>query len=227
MPPSNKPPEPQPDPQDAHVGSTSTEERSGAHKEPSDAEVLAEASAIYPDTSPGAPTAAEIAAEAYAIFLNRGSRHGQDVDHWFEAERLLRAKRAAAHATASNQTASPRQQESTRGHEEEDDRPGAVGERAAGIEPQKDSVARREESGQNASAARGTPVPESGGQHAGSGQVQRRDDPQAPKAGSQASSGQEAKRQEERVEQERPKPPAEKPLPSARDGKEGPVKPAR
>lgn len=66
---------------------------STTHREPSDAEVMAEAAAIYPDTSPNSPTEEEIAAEAYAIYLGRGGQHGQDLDDWLEAERLLRHSR--------------------------------------------------------------------------------------------------------------------------------------
>ncbi len=63
------------------------------HKEPTDAEVAAEAAAMYPDTNPGKPTPEEIAAEAHAIYLNRGGEHGRDVDDWLEAERRLNERR--------------------------------------------------------------------------------------------------------------------------------------
>lgn len=58
-------------------------------KGPTDADIAAEAAAMYPDTNPGKPTPEEIAAEAHAIYLNRGGEHGRDVDDWLEAERRL------------------------------------------------------------------------------------------------------------------------------------------
>ncbi|MGH9201249.1 MAG: DUF2934 domain-containing protein [Vicinamibacterales bacterium] len=64
-------------------------DRQPAHPEPTEREVMAEASAIYPDTSLDPPTPAEIAAEAYEIYLARGARDGSDQDDWFEAERRL------------------------------------------------------------------------------------------------------------------------------------------
>jgi hypothetical protein len=63
------------------------------HKEPSDAEVAAEAAAIYPDTNAGPPTPEEIAQEAHAIYMSRGGEHGHDMDDWLEAERRLKAAR--------------------------------------------------------------------------------------------------------------------------------------
>ena len=48
------------------------------HKEPTDAEVAAEAAAIYRDTNDGSPTPEEIAAEAHAIYLARGGEHGRE-----------------------------------------------------------------------------------------------------------------------------------------------------
>jgi hypothetical protein len=63
------------------------------HAEPTDAEVAAEAAAIYPDTNPGAPTPEQIAREAHAIYQSRGGEHGRDMDDWLEAERRLRARR--------------------------------------------------------------------------------------------------------------------------------------
>jgi hypothetical protein len=68
-------------------------DRRAAHPEPSEDQVMAEASAIYPDTFDTAPTPDEIAAEAYEIYLARGGRHGSDQDDWFEAERRLTARR--------------------------------------------------------------------------------------------------------------------------------------
>ncbi len=152
-------------------------------------------------TSAEAPTAAEIAAEAYAIFLHRGAQHGQSVEHWLEAEQLLRAKRVAAHAAGSSQTVSP-PEESTRG-QEGDDRQRAVGAGSASRAPQEEPVSGSEEPRQSASAARGTSISKPSGQHAGSGQVQRRDDPQAPGTGSQEGIGQEAERQKGRIQEQR------------------------
>jgi hypothetical protein len=66
------------------------------HREPTDAEVEAEAAAIYPDTNAGPPTPDEIAQEAHAIYMSRGGEHGRDVEDWLEAERRLREARGAA-----------------------------------------------------------------------------------------------------------------------------------
>ena len=52
-----------------------------------------EAVEIYPAAAAGGPTAAEIADEAYRIYLGRGSEHGQDLDDWLEAERRLSPRR--------------------------------------------------------------------------------------------------------------------------------------
>jgi hypothetical protein len=71
----------------------SKRERRGAVGGPAPAEVAAEAAAIYPDTFDTPPTANEIAAEAYKIYLARGGTHGQDQDDWLEAERRLSARR--------------------------------------------------------------------------------------------------------------------------------------
>jgi hypothetical protein len=60
---------------------------------PTDAEVAAEAAAMYPDTNAGPPSADDIAREAYAIYLHRGGHPGQDVDDWLEAERRLRERK--------------------------------------------------------------------------------------------------------------------------------------
>lgn len=68
-------------------------DRRPAEHEPSEAAIVAEAAAIYPDTFDTAPTPDEIAAEAYAIYLSRGSGHGQDQDDWYEAERRLQDRR--------------------------------------------------------------------------------------------------------------------------------------
>ena len=56
---------------------------------------MAEAAAIYPDTSPAAPTPDEIAAEAYAIYMARGGDHGRHEEDWLEAERRLAERRPA------------------------------------------------------------------------------------------------------------------------------------
>jgi hypothetical protein len=40
------------------------------------------------------PTAEEIAAEAYMIYVARGHVDGYDLDDWLEAERVLRQQRA-------------------------------------------------------------------------------------------------------------------------------------
>ena len=39
--------------------------------------------------SPGAPASAEVAALAYALWLQEGRPHGRDREHWAEAERQL------------------------------------------------------------------------------------------------------------------------------------------
>jgi hypothetical protein len=59
---------------------------------PTNAEIAAEAAAIYPDTNAGLPTPEQIAEEAYAIYQSRGGHHGRDLDDWIEAERRLREK---------------------------------------------------------------------------------------------------------------------------------------
>lgn len=169
------------DRQNQGAGSAPPEVKPIAHEEPSVGESLAEASAIYPDTSPSGPTAAQIAAEAYAIYLHRGARHGEDVEHWLEAERILRARWTAAQATASPQTASPQRQESTRGEPPEDDAQRTVAPRASGLEAEGKPVSTPPLPSESVIPTRGTSLPDSAGQLAGSGQVQRREDPQAPK----------------------------------------------
>ena len=62
------------------------------HNEPSEAEIAAEAAAIYPDTNAGPPTPEEIAVEAHAIYVARGGEHGRDMDDWLEAERRLKGR---------------------------------------------------------------------------------------------------------------------------------------
>ena len=69
-------------------------DRRPAHTEPLEAEVVAEAAAIYPDTFATPPSEEEIAREAYLIYLARGSQHGHDRDDWFEAERRVHERRA-------------------------------------------------------------------------------------------------------------------------------------
>lgn len=59
------------------------------HQEPTEAEIVEEASAIYPASEPGGPTPEEIADEAYKIYLGRGGEHGRDLEDWLEAERRL------------------------------------------------------------------------------------------------------------------------------------------
>ncbi|MEZ5287337.1 MAG: DUF2934 domain-containing protein [Vicinamibacterales bacterium] len=58
-------------------------------KTPDVHDVAAESAAIYPDTSAGPPTPEQIAAEAHAIYRERGSGHGRELDDWLEAERRL------------------------------------------------------------------------------------------------------------------------------------------
>jgi hypothetical protein len=82
---------PQTDGKDA-PGSAPRDRRT-ASSAPSPADVAAEASAIYPDTFDTPPSADEIAAEAYAIYLARGGEHGRDRDDWLEAERRLSERR--------------------------------------------------------------------------------------------------------------------------------------
>jgi hypothetical protein len=40
------------------------------------------------------PTAEEIAAEAYAIYIAHGQADGRDIDDWLEAEQSLKARQA-------------------------------------------------------------------------------------------------------------------------------------
>jgi hypothetical protein len=44
------------------------------------------------------PAEAEIALRAYELFLENGSRHGFDVEHWLQAERELRSQRMTSAA---------------------------------------------------------------------------------------------------------------------------------
>ena len=69
---------------------------------PTDAEIAAEAAAMYPDTNAGPPTPEQIAEEAYAIYLRRGGHHGRDLEDWIEAERRLREKHGRGGGPASN-----------------------------------------------------------------------------------------------------------------------------
>jgi hypothetical protein len=43
-----------------------------------------------------ASSQAEVAKEAYALFLERGGEHGHDVEDWLQAEQLVRARRSIA-----------------------------------------------------------------------------------------------------------------------------------
>lgn len=40
---------------------------------------------------------AEVAAEAYALFLERGGEHGHDVEDWLRAEQIVRERRSNAY----------------------------------------------------------------------------------------------------------------------------------
>ncbi len=73
----------------AYTTTTST-----PHREPTEKEVVEEATAIYPATEPGGPTPEEIAEEAYRIYAGRGDEHGRDIEDWLEAERRLVSIRA-------------------------------------------------------------------------------------------------------------------------------------
>ena len=73
--------------------STRRDRRAAHPGHPSEAEIAAEAAAIYPDTFDTPPTPEEIAAEAYAIYLERGGEDGRDQDDWLEAERKLSQRR--------------------------------------------------------------------------------------------------------------------------------------
>jgi hypothetical protein len=51
-----------------------------------------------PSAGPSADSSqAEIAKEAYALFLERGGVDGHDVEDWLRAEQILRARRSNAH----------------------------------------------------------------------------------------------------------------------------------
>ena len=43
---------------------------------------------------------AEIEKVAYELFLRDGSQHGKDREHWLEAEKIVRARHAAAEKKA-------------------------------------------------------------------------------------------------------------------------------
>jgi len=64
------------------------------HREPTEKEVVQEATEIYRTAAPGGPTPEEVAEEAYRIYLGRGAEHGNDVGDWLEAERRLVSIRA-------------------------------------------------------------------------------------------------------------------------------------
>jgi hypothetical protein len=84
-------------PDTKEVAEVTDRDRRPAHEEPSAARVMDEASAIYPDTFDTAPTPDEIAAEAYGMYLARGSEDGHDQDDWLEAERRLKDRRSSSH----------------------------------------------------------------------------------------------------------------------------------
>jgi hypothetical protein len=69
--------------------------------EPAETETPQEAqSATQPEQTSAAyerrpevwPPAAEIAVEAYALYVAGGYQDGHDLEHWLEAERLLRSR---------------------------------------------------------------------------------------------------------------------------------------
>jgi hypothetical protein len=60
---------------------------------PTPADVAAEAAAIYPDTFATPPSPEEIAAEAYDIYQARGGEHGRHDEDWYEAERRITERR--------------------------------------------------------------------------------------------------------------------------------------
>jgi hypothetical protein len=86
----------------------------GTDKEPTDAEIAAEAAAIYRDTNDGPPSPQQIAQEAHAIYLARGGEHGHDVDDWLEAERRLQTRLRSGSATWQERDAD------RRGHGDDD-----------------------------------------------------------------------------------------------------------
>jgi hypothetical protein len=69
-----------------------------------------------PELNAGAPTALpthdEIALEAYCLYEQSGAEDGHDLDHWFEAERRLRAREEGRERPSSKGqlTEQPRQQ---------------------------------------------------------------------------------------------------------------------
>ncbi len=67
-----------------------------SHDAPRSDRAAAEGPVSYPDTSAAPPSAAEIAAEAHAIYLSRGGQHGRHDDDWFEAERRCSDRRRQA-----------------------------------------------------------------------------------------------------------------------------------
>lgn len=62
-------------------------------------------------TDPNSPTHEQIARRAYEIFIERGQPEGQDLAHWLEAERQLRAagqtKSSSAQITSSPAASAP------------------------------------------------------------------------------------------------------------------------
>jgi hypothetical protein len=73
----------------AELMSVAEAEAVRGHSEPAPALVAREAAAIYLDTNDGRPTPEEIAAEAYRMYVARGTVHGGDLDDWLDAERQL------------------------------------------------------------------------------------------------------------------------------------------
>ncbi len=59
-------------------------------------------------SDPIAPTHAEIAERAYALFLERGGEPGHDVTDWLEAERQLANGKAKPPARPRARTRAPR-----------------------------------------------------------------------------------------------------------------------
>jgi hypothetical protein len=49
-------------------------------------------SPIVREDQPDTVTESDIARRAFAIYCERGSQHGQDLDDWLQAERELRAR---------------------------------------------------------------------------------------------------------------------------------------
>lgn len=137
-----------------------------------------------PNQNPDPPTIEDIAAEAYAIYQREGAVDGRDVDHWLRAEATLRERQAgASHPSREQGRQSHGEKEGREENSSKEDKEGGsdspVGPRGASQGTQAVTVPSGKEPREGAGEASGTTVPEPGGQHAGSGQVQRRDDQQA------------------------------------------------